>query len=151
MYRKFWLGTGLIFIIVLAGLLSMDAKQHPARAAKLKVTPTPTPQLCTGDFGSISTTTRIQSDNPDPSKAGESFYVSWIVYNIYFMSDPPVGTVTVSGGGSSCTGSAPAGSCQLTISTRGSYVITARFGGGPGPGACWYRSSSDTEPHTVTR
>jgi hypothetical protein len=150
MSRKYWLVTGLIFIIVLAGLLSMDAKQHPARAEKLKVvTPTPTRQVCT-DWSTIPTITRIMSDYPDPSKAGESFSVSWMVINKYIYSPgPPIGTVRVSGGGSSCTGSAPLGSCKLTISTPGSYVITARFGGGPGPGMCGYGSSSATAPHTV--
>lgn len=145
MSRKFWLGTGLIFSIVLVGLLSMDAKQHPVRAETLQVVMPP----CQ-DFSSIGTYTQIWIDNPDPSKAGQPFSVAWFVRNKN-SSFPigPRGYVTISGGGSSCSGST-SGMCQLTISTRGSYVITAKFVGGY-YNFCRWTNSSDTEPHTVIR
>lgn len=114
----------------------------------------------------ISTTTII-SDNPDPSKAGQTIDV-W--FTLLTRTTPPIRpspiffhTVTVSAGGNSCRGmvttSDGRGHCRLTLPQAGRYVITARCEsqcmwiippGGDFPSYyCYFVGSSDTESHTV--
>jgi hypothetical protein len=92
----------------------------------------------------IGTTTTITDDTPDPSVAGGTVTVSFRV-----ASDGPIptGTVTVSDGVQSCTGtlSNGVGSCTLDLTTVGARILTATYNGGPG-----LNGSSGTEGHTVT-
>jgi hypothetical protein len=73
-----------------------------------------------------ATTTRITGDDPDPSLPGEAVTVTFTVES---GAGAPSGTVTVTGGGQSCTGSAPAGSCTLAFTAPGTVTITAGYGG----------------------
>jgi hypothetical protein len=74
-----------------------------------------------------ATTTRISSDDPDPSLPGE---VVTVAFTVESGAGPPAGTVTVTGGGQSCSGAAPSGSCSLTFTTPGAVTITASYAGG---------------------
>jgi hypothetical protein len=92
----------------------------------------------------VSTTTAIISDNPDPSVSGSSFTVG---FRVASAGATPTGTVTVSDGTSSCTGTLAAGegSCDLALGTVGDRTLTATYSGADG-----FEPSSDTEGHTVT-
>ena len=92
----------------------------------------------------IGTSTAITADLPDPSEVGTAFTVR---FQVTSQGTTPQGTVTVSDGVQSCTGSLAngAGSCPLTLTNVGVRTLTATFAGEPG-----LASSSDSELHTVT-
>ena len=54
-------------------------------------------------------------------------------------------TVTVSGGGETCTGTVAAGGCSLTLTVPGARTITATYAGDTD-----FNGSFGTDPHTVT-
>jgi PKD repeat protein len=91
-----------------------------------------------------ATSTTITSDSPDPSAEGAAFAVS---FRVASDGGTPTGSVTVSDGVQSCTGSLAggAGSCQLALTTAGARTLTATYSGAPG-----FLGSTDTEPHAVT-
>lgn len=97
------------------------------------------------DVRSISTTTTITSDTPDPSTSGSAFPVE---FRVTSGGPTPTGsvTITVSDGGANCTGtlSGGAGSCQLTLTKTGDRTLRAAYSGAPG-----FDPSSDTEVHRV--
>jgi adhesin/invasin len=68
----------------------------------------------------------IPSHTPNPSLAGDPVTVS---YTVTASAGTPTGTVTVSDGVDSCVGSVGAGNCLLTLSTPGSRILTAEYGG----------------------
>ena len=91
----------------------------------------------------VGTTTRITSDQPDPSAPGEEVEV---VFEVTAPSGTPSGTVrvTASGGSESCSAAASAGRCTLVLTGTGDRTLTATFEGGS-----LFASSSDTESHRV--
>jgi PKD repeat protein len=90
-----------------------------------------------------ATTTTITSDAPDPSIVGSTITVA---FRVTSNGPTPTGTVTVTDGSASCSGTLRdgAGSCQLTLNTPGDRTLRATYSGGPG-----LSGSSDTEPHRV--
>jgi hypothetical protein len=87
--------------------------------------------------------TRITSDAPDPSVAGQAVTVQ---FQVTAASGTPTGTVSVtSSGGESCAASVAQGSCAITFASAGDRTLTASYAGG---GA--FAASSDQESHTVT-
>jgi Ca2+-binding RTX toxin-like protein len=58
---------------------------------------------------------------------------------------PPTGTVTVSDGTISCTGTVASGQCSLTFTSPGDRSLTASYSGDSN----FTPSTSDPEPHTV--
>jgi PKD repeat protein len=93
-----------------------------------------------------STETRITDDDPDPSLSGSPFIVD---FEVSSGAGTPTGsvTVTVSGGGPTCSGelSGGAGSCQLALSTAGEVDLIATYSGV----AETFAPSTDTEEHMV--
>jgi PKD repeat protein len=97
------------------------------------------------DVRAIGTATRITSDSPDPSIAGATVTVTFVVTS---EGPTPNGSVTVtaSDGGANCTGSLQngAGSCQLVFNRTGQRTLTATYSGAPG-----FNPSFGTEGHRV--
>jgi PKD repeat protein len=95
------------------------------------------------ELQAIGTTTTITGDSPDPSAVGSGFTVT---FRVTSQGPTPTGSVTVSDGDQSCSGSLVigAGSCQLALTTLGERTLTATYPGVPG-----LIGSSDTEAHTV--
>jgi hypothetical protein len=95
------------------------------------------------DLTGVSTTTTITSDKPEPSAAGQSVTVDFTVTS---TGGTPSGSVEVSDGQASCTGSLSggAGSCSLTLQTVGTRTLTATYAAHNG-----FAASSDTESHEV--
>lgn len=93
----------------------------------------------------IDTNTHITDDSPDPSKVGQPFTVIFSVSSFYSV---PSGIVTISVSDSSETCSdelvGEFGSCQITLSTPGTYTLTASYAGDED-----FIPSLDTESHTV--
>jgi hypothetical protein len=83
------------------------------------------------------TSTAFIADAPDPSMVGQSFTVSYTVTSVY---GAPTGSVTVSDGVDSCTGTVAAGSCSLTLTTPGLRTLTATYTGDPN-----FNGSASTE------
>ncbi|MFL5493852.1 MAG: Ig-like domain-containing protein [Gemmatimonadales bacterium] len=100
-------------------------------------------QQATVTVTQAATTTRITADTPDPSTAGGTVSVQ---YSVTSASGTPSGsvTVTVSGGGESCSGSVADGTCSLTLTGLGDRTLTATYGGD-----ATFSGSSGTEPHRV--
>ncbi len=95
------------------------------------------------------TTTTITSDNPDASVVGQSYTVNATVAAAAPGSGTPAGTVNVDDGdGNTCTItlSGGSGSCSLTSTSVGSKTLTAAYQGDAN-----FKTSSDTEPHTVNQ
>jgi Ca2+-binding RTX toxin-like protein len=94
--------------------------------------------------GKVDTTTAITSDSPDPSVVGQAVLVGYSVVPAS-GGGTPTGTVTVSDGTDSCTGTVTAGQCTLTLSSAGARSLTATYAGDSNFSA----SISAGEPHTV--
>jgi hypothetical protein len=92
-----------------------------------------------------ATTVNISGDSPDPSVAGASYTVTFAVFASAPASGTPTGTVTVSDGTATCTGSAPSGSCALASPTSGSKTLTVTYDGNAD-----FATSSQTTRHTVS-
>jgi large repetitive protein len=75
------------------------------------------------------TTTTIQSHNPDPSVTGQSVAVAYTVTVNSPGGGTPTGTVLVSDGTNSCTGTVAAGTCNIVFTSAGSKSITATYQG----------------------
>jgi hypothetical protein len=93
----------------------------------------------------IDTTTSITSDAPDPSVVGQAVTVTYDVAVTSPGAGTPTGTVTVSDGTISCTGTVAAGQCSLTFTSAGAKSLTATYGGDSN----FNPSTSTAEPHTV--
>jgi hypothetical protein len=90
----------------------------------------------------VPTTTRIDSDAPDPSLAGQPVDVR---FTVTAAAGTPTGSVTVTAStGESCTGAVAAGGCPIALLQPGSRTLTARY-----PGGGVLAPSEDTETHTV--
>lgn len=90
----------------------------------------------------IPTTTRIDSDAPDPSLAGQPVDVR---FTVTAAAGTPSGNVTVTAStGESCTGAVAAGGCPVALLQPGGRTLTARY-----PGGGLFASSQDTETHSV--
>jgi hypothetical protein len=91
----------------------------------------------------VATTTRITSDDPDPSDVGGAVTVR---FSVTAESGTPSGTVTISssGGGETCSADVGAGACTLTLTHPGDQTLTATFAPSGN-----FTASSDTERHTV--
>jgi hypothetical protein len=76
-----------------------------------------------------NTTTTITSDEPDPSLVGQAVTITYNVAVVAPGTGMPTGTVTVSDGTQSCTGSVAAGSCSIAFATPGMKALTATYAG----------------------
>ena len=94
----------------------------------------------------IDTTTAISADAPDPSVVGQAVPVGYSVVPTS-GSGTPTGTVTVSDGTVSCTGTVAAGQCSLTFTSAGARSLTATYAGDSNFNA----STSAAEPHQVDK
>ena len=92
-----------------------------------------------------ATTVSISGDAPDPSVAGASYTVTFAVFASAPASGTPTGSVTVSDGTASCTGTAPSDNCSLASPTAGPKTLTVTYAGDAN-----FASSSHTTAHTVT-
>jgi Ca2+-binding RTX toxin-like protein len=90
------------------------------------------------------TMTSITSDAPDPSAAGQPVTVQYRVAPSS-GTGAPTGTVTVSDGTASCTGTVAAGRCSLTFTSAGTKSLTASYSGDGN----FNPSTSAFESHTV--
>ncbi len=93
-----------------------------------------------------ATTTKITSDNPDPSVVGQTVTFNFSVVAIAPGVGTPTGNVTVSDGGSnSCTASVATGTCSIKFTKAGSFTLTATYAGDSN----FKGSTSTTASHTV--
>lgn len=92
-----------------------------------------------------STTTLIESDDPDPSVIDQEIQVRYSVTVESPGAGTPTGIVTVGDGTDSCSASVTAGSCKLTLTRTGARTLTATYGGDSD-----FEESSDSENHRVT-
>lgn len=90
-----------------------------------------------------ATSTTITSDQPDPSRVGDSVTVQVTVTS---PAGTPIGTVTIHDGNDTCpiTLADGQGSCTLQLNTAGERTLTASYAGADG-----FAPSSDTESHSV--
>jgi hypothetical protein len=91
-----------------------------------------------------TTTTRIASDNPDPSTVNGNVSVSVTVTG---GATTPTGKVNITGANTNCTitlNSAGTGSCTVKFTSSGIKTLTATY-----LGDNTHSSSSDTESHQV--
>jgi Ca2+-binding RTX toxin-like protein len=91
-----------------------------------------------------NTITSITGDAPDPSVVGQPITVQ---YNVAPAAGgaTPTGTVTVSDGTDSCTGTVAAGQCSLTFTSAGTKNLTASYTGDGN----FSSSTSAPESHAV--
>jgi subtilisin family serine protease len=75
------------------------------------------------------TTTSITVDAPDPSVVGQAVTVHYGVAATGLENAPPTGTVTVSDGTDSCTGTVADGQCSIALTTVGPRSLTATYAG----------------------
>ena len=75
------------------------------------------------------TVTVITGDTPDPSIVGQAVTVNFTVSPIAPGAGTLTGNVTVRDGVDSCTGTAAAGSCMITLTTPGNRTIEATYVG----------------------
>ena len=76
-----------------------------------------------------STTTTITGHSPLPSAPGQPVTVSFMVNQSIQGGAPPAGTVTVSDGVATCSGSVASGSCSIVLTTAGSRALSANYAG----------------------
>ena len=92
----------------------------------------------------IATTTTITSDAPDPSVVGQLVQVQYTVAPIV-GNGTPTGSVIVSDGTVSCTGTVGAGQCSLPFSSAGARSLTATYAGD----SIFQGSTSGADSHQV--
>jgi hypothetical protein len=93
----------------------------------------------------INTTTTITLDLPDPSSLGQPVTIHYSVAVIAPGTGTPTGSVTVSDGTDSCTGTVADGSCSIAFTTIGIKTLTATYAGDDN----YSGSISIAVPHTV--
>lgn len=94
-----------------------------------------------GHSNGPTTTTQLIDHLPDPSLVGQQVLVN---YAVTAAAGIATGTVTVSDGLSSCSGSVAAGSCSLAMFVAGARTLTASY---RGDGTVC--ASSDSQAHAV--
>jgi subtilisin family serine protease len=77
----------------------------------------------------VGTNTALTSQSLATSVVGQRFTVRYSVASTGMENAPPTGTVTVTDGVDSCTGTVAAGGCILALTTVGSRFLIARFAG----------------------
>lgn len=92
-----------------------------------------------------TTVTNAAALGATPTVVGEAFAVSYAVVAAAPGAGAPAGSVTVSDGAASCTGTVAAGSCSLVLTSAGARTLTATYAGN----ASFATSSSGGAPHTV--
>ena len=92
-----------------------------------------------------ATATAIVSDLPDPTVVSQPYTVTYSVTVSAPGAGTPTGTVTISDGTDSCTGTLPATSCQLTSTTVGAKTLAATYNGDTN----FNSSSAPTASHQV--
>ena len=97
--------------------------------------------------GKADTTTSITSDGPDPSVAGQTVTVHYDVSVTSPGAGTPTGTVTVSDGTQSCTGTVAAGQCAISFTGAGARSLTATYAGN----SDFKASDSSAEAHAVDK
>jgi uncharacterized delta-60 repeat protein len=127
---------------LLSGVLSAAGAYNFTVTASNYVAPSAT-QNVTLVVDKADTNTGITSHEPDPSAAGEAVTVEYIVSS---ETGTPTGSVTVSDGVDSCTGTAATGSCLLTFKSNGTKSLTASYAGDTN----FNSSISLSVSHTVT-
>jgi hypothetical protein len=95
--------------------------------------------------GTVSTTTTINFDTPDPSNPGQWVAVSVTVSG---AGGTPSGMVTITGADTNCTITLAggSGSCNVVFTIAGARGLTATYSGDAN-----YAGSSDTASHTVSK
>ncbi|KPK57903.1 MAG: hypothetical protein AMS21_11035 [Gemmatimonas sp. SG8_38_2] len=91
-----------------------------------------------------ATTTRILSDNPDPSNVGQGIVVTFEVTVTAPGAGTPTGLVNVTDGTVNCSAPVSQGNCTLTPTTAGPKTLRATYVGDANFG-----SSFDEEDHFV--
>ena len=76
-----------------------------------------------------ATSTAIVADSSNPSVVGQSYTISYAVAVVAPGGGTPTGTVSVSDGSASCTGTLPATSCALISTTVGAKNLSAIYNG----------------------
>jgi hypothetical protein len=76
-----------------------------------------------------ATATAITGHAPNPSEKGQAVTVTFQVTGGQPGGASPTGSVTVSGGGQSCSATLAASSCTLTFDTAGYKLLTASYAG----------------------
>lgn len=76
-----------------------------------------------------ATATAITGHAPNPSEKGQAVTVTFQVMGGQPGGASPTGSVTVSGGGQSCSATLAASSCTLTFDTAGYKLLTASYAG----------------------
>lgn len=76
-----------------------------------------------------NTTTVIASDLPDPSVVGQAVTISYNVTALAPGVGTPTGSVLVSAGTQSCTGTVAEAGCSITFTTPGLKTLTATYAG----------------------
>lgn len=94
-----------------------------------------------------ATTISITADSANPSVVGQPYSISYAVTVTAPGSGTPTGTVTVTDGITSCTGTLPATSCALTGTSVGAKSVTATYNGSTNYSA----SASGTAAHQVNK
>jgi hypothetical protein len=91
----------------------------------------------------VATTTRITSDQPDPSAPGEEVEV---VFEVTSDGGTPSGTVDVSAsdGAETCSADVATGRCTIVLTVEGERTLTANF-----RGSDQFEASSGTASHSV--
>lgn len=89
------------------------------------------------------TTTQLLSHSPDPSLRGQAVLAQFSVTDS--LGNTPSGDVTVTDGVDSCTASAAAGQCSLSLSNAGNRVLRAIYAGNTESA----NSQSANQAHTV--
>lgn len=95
-----------------------------------------------------NTSTTISADLPDPSQLGETVVVSYTVAAVAPGGGTPTGSVTVTNGAASCTGTVADGACSLSFATAGAKSLTATYGGDSNFNGS---ASSPATTHTVSK
>jgi CSLREA domain-containing protein len=93
------------------------------------------------------TTTTITADTPDPSVVNTAVPINWTVVSNVSGAPTVTGTVTITvndASGDTCSAAVAAGTCNLTLTTTGSKILTATYSGDSN-----FNTSSDTENHDV--
>ncbi len=76
-----------------------------------------------------NTTTVMASDLPDPSVVGQAVKISYNVSAVAPGGGTPTGSVLVSAGSQSCTGTVAEAGCSITFTTPGVKTLTATYAG----------------------
>jgi hypothetical protein len=86
-------------------------------------------QAATLTVNKAQTATTITGHTPAQSEAGQAVTVQYAVTVLAPGSGTPTGNVTVSSDGDSCTGTVAAGSCSITLTSRGDKSLVAVYEG----------------------